>query len=103
MHLDLSFAINEEGEEYDDVDIVNDQSSLLEVVENAHQSYASSVSILVYGRCVHPRDHYTMILTLPRIADQQGFHKGSTGEWIRTVSLGQYERLEIPEAFLVVR
>jgi hypothetical protein len=33
MHLDLSFAINEEGEEYDDVDIVNDQSSLLEVVE----------------------------------------------------------------------
>jgi len=33
MHLNLSFAIDEEGEEYDNVDIFNDHSSLLEVVE----------------------------------------------------------------------
>ena len=33
LHLNFSYAIDEEGEEYDHVDISNDKSSLLEVVE----------------------------------------------------------------------
>jgi hypothetical protein len=33
LHLNFSYAIDEESEEYDDVNIFNDQSSLIDVVE----------------------------------------------------------------------
>jgi len=85
LHLNFSYAIDEESEEYDDVNIFNDQSSLIDVVEKC------SPVLCQFGV-------NTRVWTVNKI-----FHKGSGGEWIRTVTLGQYERVEIPEAFLVVR
>ena len=69
MHLNFSYAIDEEGEE-DDVDFFNDKASLLEVVEKCSPELRQfGVNTRVWT--VRPSgDHRIMILT---VAGQQGF------------------------------
>ena len=70
MHLNFSYAIDEEGEE-DDVDFFND--SLLEVVEKCSPELRQfGVNTRVWT--VRPSgDDRIMILTVPRVAGQQSF------------------------------
>ena len=72
LHLNFSYAIDEEGEE-DDVDFFNDKASLLEVVEKCSPELRQfGVNTRVWT--VRPSgDHRIMILTVPRVAGQQGF------------------------------
>jgi hypothetical protein len=73
MHLNFSFAIDEEGEEYDDVDVFDDQSSLLAVVEKCSPELRQfGVNTRVWTVCppARPPSHDTH---RPRVAGQQGF------------------------------
>lgn len=73
LHLNFSCAIDEENEEYDHVDLYNDQSSLLEAVEKCSpelRQFGVNTRVWTVRPSTRPLPHDTY---RPAVAGQQGF------------------------------